>query len=408
MASRKHTSGTTAVPSTAAPSTEVPDKFCPVCRRQKYLNPDLSFLINPECYHPMCTGCVENIFGKGPAQCPYPGCTKTLRQRGFHPAFFRDLTVEREVDVRRRVQAVFNMTQDDFETLRDYNDYLQQVEDLTFDLVQGGEAERKEAEQKLLAYEQKHKDEIEKNKRRGREAESLRKQRDAAEAEAARLRRLEEQREEERARAEEASINAEVMEALARGEPGTAADIQARIVAQKRARVAEIAGSRFPSILNNSTNAVTTISSTTTTTTTITTASTTAPLKPAPSNLLSIRGLKDKNAPKDDGADYYSRPYDPFAGLDLAPSRYTLQDTSYEYANPWLDEARSRDDHRVPGYSTREYVARALFEAFAGLGVVVDEEKEKVDADDAARSVGVGTVGVEGAVAGSQVDDVFA
>ncbi|KAI0839222.1 CDK-activating kinase assembly factor [Hypoxylon sp. FL0890] len=401
MASRKHASGPTAAPSTAAPATEVPDKFCPVCRRQKYLNPDLSFLINPECYHPMCTGCVDNIFGKGPAQCPYPGCAKTLRQRGFHPAFFRDLTVEREVDVRRRVQAVFNMTQDDFETLRDYNDYLQQVEDLTFDLVQGGEADRKSAEEKLLAYEQKHKDEIEKNKRRGREAEIQRKLRDAAEAEAARQRRLEEQREEERVRAEEASINAEVMEALARGEPGTAADIQARIVAQKRARVAEIAGSHFSSVLN--------ISNPNTTNTSKPSATTSAP---GTSNLLSIRGLKDKNAQKDDGADYYSRPYDPFGGLDLNPTRYTLQDPSYEYANPWLDDARTRDDHRVPGYSTREYVARALFEAFAGLGVVIDEEKA-----DAARVVG--TVGAEVAAASGktgrmavgggrmEVDDVF-
>ncbi|KAI1138126.1 CDK-activating kinase assembly factor [Hypoxylon sp. FL0543] len=402
MASRKHTSGPTAAPSTAAPATEVPDKFCPVCRRQKYLNPDLSFLINPECYHPMCTGCVENIFGKGPAQCPYPGCTKTLRQRGFHPAFFRDLTVEREVDVRRRVQAVFNMAQDDFETLRDYNDYLQQVEDLTFDLVQGGEADRRAAEQKLLAYEQKHKDEIEKNRRRGRDAENQRKQRDAAEAEAARQRRLEEQREEERARAEEASINAEVMEALARGEPGTAADIQARIVAQKRARVAEIAGSHFSAVLNASNTNPTSASATTSS----------AP-GPSTSNLLSIRGLKDKSAQKDDAADYYLRPYDPFAGLDLNPTRYALQpDPAYEYANPWLDDARARDDHRVPGYSTREYVARAMFEAFAGLGVVIGEEKA-----DAARAVG--TAGAEAAAASGrtggvavgggrmEVDDVF-
>ncbi|KAI1415002.1 CDK-activating kinase assembly factor [Hypoxylon sp. FL1857] len=404
MASRKHASGPAAPSSTAAPATEVPDKFCPVCRRQKYLNPDLSFLINPECYHPMCTGCVENIFGKGPAQCPYPGCTKTLRQRGFHPAFFRDLTVEREVDVRRRVQAVFNMTQDDFETLRDYNDYLQQVEDLTFDLVQGGEAERKSAEQKLLAYEQKHKEEIEKNKKRGREAENARKQRDAAEAEAARQRRLEEQREEERARAEEATINAEVMEALARGEPGTAADIQARIVAEKRARVAQIAGSHFANVLNNSnTNSSTTSSSKPSATTSGPGAGT--------SNLLSIRGLKDKNV-KDDAADYYLRPYDPFAGLDLNPTRYALQEPGFEYPNPWLEDARTRDDHRVPGYSTREYVARAMFEAFAGLGVVVDEEKA-----DAARAVG--TVGAEAAAASGktsgmpvgggrmEVDDVF-
>ncbi|KAI2469533.1 CDK-activating kinase assembly factor [Annulohypoxylon bovei var. microspora] len=377
----------------AAPAAMIPDDVCPVCRRQKYFNPDLEFLINPECYHPMCQRCVELIFGKGPAQCPHPGCSKTLRQRGFHSAFFKDLKVEREVDVRRRVQAVFNMAEDDFVSLRDYNDYLQQVEDLTFDLVQGADADRKAAEQKLLAYEQKHRDEIEKNRRRGREAESMRKQRDAADAEAAKQRRQEEQREEGRARAEEATINAEVMEALARGEPGTAADIQARILAQKRARVAQIAGSHFPSLLNNT-------SSTSTSTSTTAAASSKLSSSSRPnSNLLSIRGLKDKNA-RDEEADYYLRPYDSFAGLDLRPTRFAVQPSSSSgangtklgYENPWLDRARTADDHRVPGYSTQEYVARAMFEAFAGLGVVVADEKA-----DAARVVG--TVGAETAAA---------
>ncbi|KAI0383631.1 CDK-activating kinase assembly factor MAT1-domain-containing protein [Hypomontagnella monticulosa] len=387
--SRKQVKTATA-PSTARPGVEIPTDHCPICRRVRYLNSDMKFLINPECYHPMCQQCIADIFGKGPAQCPQPGCYKTLRQRGFRSAFFGDLKVEREVDIRRRVQAVFNMTQDDFVSLRDYNDYLQQVEDLTFDLVQGEDEERKKAEEQLQAYEQKHKEEIEKNRRRGREVESQRKQRAAEEAEAARQRRLEEQREEERARAEEASINAEVMEALARGEPGSAAEIQARIVSQKRARVAQIAGSHFSSILNP----------------------TGAPT-PNNSNLLSIRGLKDKNAKKDDDADYYLRPYDPFAGLDLKPARYEVRDGD-SYSNPWLDGARTQDDHRVPGYSTREYVARAMFEAFAGLGVVIGDEKA-----DAARAVGTAgaeaaaatgkTSGLAGASMGmkAEADDVF-
>ncbi|KAI6082478.1 CDK-activating kinase assembly factor MAT1-domain-containing protein [Hypoxylon rubiginosum] len=360
---------------------EIPANSCPVCKRNRYLNPDLTFLINPECYHPMCSNCVTNIFSKGPAQCPYATCGKTLRQRGFRSAFFKDLTVEREVDIRQRVQAVFNMTQDDFETLRDYNDYLQQVEDLTFDLVQGGEAERRKAEGELLAYEQKHREEIEKNKKRGREAESQRKQRDAATAEAARQRRLEEQREEERARAEEKTINAEVMEALARGEPGSAAEITERIVAQKRAKVAEIAGSHFPSLLN---------SSTTTT-----------------SSLLSIRGLKDRSAPREDD-DYYLKPYDAFAGLDLHPTRYELRGAD-AYSHPWLEDARTRDDHRVPGYSTHEYVARALFDAFAGLGVAVADDK--ADAQRAAGTVGAETAAATGRTGGMglkmEVEDVF-
>ncbi|KAI2620453.1 CDK-activating kinase assembly factor [Hypoxylon sp. NC1633] len=366
--SRKPTASSIARP-TAEPAKAIPTDWCPVCKRVRYLNKDMEFRYNPECYHPMCSNCVDNIFGKGPAQCPFATCGKTLRHRNFRSAFFGDLTVEREVDIRRRVQAVFNMTEDDFVTLRDYNDYLQQVEDLTFDLVNGDEPARHRAEQELLNYEQKHRDEIEKNKKRGREAETQRRQRDAADAEAARKRRLEELAEEQRARAEEATINAEVMEALARGESGSAAEIQARIVANKRARVAEIAGSTFSSVLNAANTSANTNSS--------------LNLEGATGSssdrggLLSIRGLRDRNAAD---ADADTGPYDAFAGLDMRPTRYELHQ---RYDNPWLEDARTRDDHRVPGYSTTEYVARALFEAFAGLGVVVGDEKA-----EALRAVG--------------------
>ncbi|KAI0422578.1 CDK-activating kinase assembly factor MAT1-domain-containing protein [Xylaria grammica] len=376
MSRKPVTGGSTVVKLTTGPTTALPSDICPVCKRVRYLNTDMEFLINPECYHPMCSNCVNNIFKSGPAQCPYATCTKTLRQRGFRSAFFGDLAVEREVDIRRRVAAAYNMVEDDFETLRDYNNYLQDVEDLTFDLISGGDDERQAAEQKLLHREQEFREEIERNKRRGREAELSRQKRDAAEAEAARQRRLEEQREEARARAEEATINAEVMEALARGEPGSAAEIQARIVAQKRARVAAISGTHFPSLLDAGARN---------------------------SNTLSIRGLKTKKI--SDEEEDLSKPYDPFAGLGpaLEPSRYELHDT---YPNSWLEPASTNDDHRVPGYSISEYVARAMFDAFAGLGVSIADEKK-----DAAR--GPGTVAAAEAAATNRasgrvnVDDVF-
>ncbi|KAI3338221.1 CDK-activating kinase assembly factor MAT1-domain-containing protein [Ustulina deusta] len=369
--------GSTVVRLPTGPTTALPSDICPVCKRVRYLNTDMEFLINPECYHPMCSNCVTNIFKSGPAQCPYATCTKTLRHRGFRSAFFGDLAVEREVDIRRRVAAAYNMVEDDFETLRDYNNYLQDVEDLTFDLISGGDEARRAAEQKLLHREQEFRDEIERNKRRGHEAELSRLKRDAAEAEATRQRRLDEQREEARARAEEASINAEVMEALARGEPGSAAEIQARIVAQKRARVAAISGAHFPSLLDASARNI--------------------------SNTLSIRGLKTKKI--SDEEEDLSKPYDPFAGLGpaLEPSRYELRDA---YPNPWLEPARMNDDHRVPGYSISEYVARAMFDAFAGLGVNIADEKK-----DVAR--GPGTVMAADAAAANRVsrrmnvDDVF-
>jgi CDK-activating kinase assembly factor MAT1 len=339
----------------------------------------MEFLINPECYHPMCSNCVDNIFKSGPAQCPYASCNKTLRYKGFRSAFFGDLAVEREVDIRRRVATAYNNVEDDFETLRDYNNYLQDVEDLTFDLISGGDEERAAAEQKLLHREQEFREEIERNKRRGREAELSRQKRSAAEAEAVRQRRLEEQREEARARAEEATINAEVMGALARGEPGSAAEIQARIVAQKRARVAAISSTHFPGLQDTG-------------------------VASSNKNALSIRGLKTKKV--SDEEEDLSKPYDPFAGLSpaaLEPTRYQVHDA---YPNPWLDPARTNDDHRVPGYNVDEYVTRCMFDAFAGLGVNIADEKR--DAPRGPATVAAAEVASANRVSGRlDVDNVF-
>jgi CDK-activating kinase assembly factor MAT1 len=80
--------------------------FCPVCKSSRYLNPDLRFLVNPECYHKMCTSCVDRIFSSGPAPCPVAGCARTLRKQRFRQQTFDDINIEREVDIRRRVAQV--------------------------------------------------------------------------------------------------------------------------------------------------------------------------------------------------------------------------------------------------------------------------------------------------------------
>ncbi|KAI0023780.1 CDK-activating kinase assembly factor MAT1-domain-containing protein [Xylariomycetidae sp. FL0641] len=397
--SRKPTTTSSVVKPTSAPATALPSDICPVCKRVRYLNTDMEFLINPECYHPMCSNCVTNIFKSGPAQCPYASCTKTLRHRGFRSAFFGDLSVEREVDIRRRVAAAFNNAEDDFESLRAFNDYLQDVEDLTFDLVGGAgadDARRAAAEQKLLHREQQFRDEIERNRKRGRDAESARQQRAHAAAEASRRRRREEARDDARARAEEAALNAEVMEALARGEAGSAADIQARLVARKRARVAALAG---PSLLDPASSSSAVVSSS----------------SAAEDNLLSIRGLKLRRSFDEDEEDL-ALPYSPYAGVHLDPTRYALRAAAGAavhdaYPNSWLADARARDDHRVPGYRTDEYVARALFDAFAGLGVFVGDEKadagRAVGTVGAAAAAGTGRTTAMGTTTAMEVDDVF-
>ena len=73
---------------------------CPVCKSDKYLNPKLRLLVSA-CYHKMCESCIDRLFTLGPAPCPI--CGKTLRKLGFMPQTFEDLTVEKEVAVRRRL-----------------------------------------------------------------------------------------------------------------------------------------------------------------------------------------------------------------------------------------------------------------------------------------------------------------
>ncbi|XP_078432795.1 cyclin-dependent kinase-activating kinase assembly factor-related / CDK-activating kinase assembly factor-like protein [Wolffia australiana] len=43
----------------------------------------------------------------------------------------------KEMAVRRRITNIFNKREEDFPSLREYNDYLEEVEDMTFNLIEG-------------------------------------------------------------------------------------------------------------------------------------------------------------------------------------------------------------------------------------------------------------------------------
>jgi len=105
---------------------------CPVCKSDRYLNPKLRLLVSA-CYHKMCESCIDRLFTLGPAPCPI--CNKTLRKLAFMPQTFEDLVVEKEVAVRRRLAKDFNKRREDFPDLKAYNNYLEEVEDITFNLI---------------------------------------------------------------------------------------------------------------------------------------------------------------------------------------------------------------------------------------------------------------------------------
>lgn len=142
--------------------------MCPICKTDRYLSPDVQFLVNPECYHKICQSCVDRIFSLGPAQCPYKGCDKILRKNKFKTQIFEDVGVEKEVDIRKRVFNVFNKTLEDFSgNLEEYNKYLEEVEDIIYKLDHGIDV--KETEDKLRAYEELNKQLILQNLERSKQ-----------------------------------------------------------------------------------------------------------------------------------------------------------------------------------------------------------------------------------------------
>lgn len=323
--------------SAAAPPPLDQDETCPVCKTTRYFNKDMEFRINPECYHRMCKTCVDRIFKDGPNQCPYAGCHKTLRLRGFKSAFFADLTVEREVDIRRRVAAVFNKSEEDFETLDAFNDYLYMVECLTDDLVNGSDDARRKAEGQLTEWEAQHKADIERNRRLARESDEARQRRVAAEEEAARQRRMLDRQADAAEKANAAKMREEVLDTLANSEVGRATEAMNKIKLKKRGQ------QRRDAVLDAA----------------------------AATGGLSIRGLRDKKAPVVD-----DKPYDPYGGLVVAPERVDVAPANLAgYSNEWVEATRTKTEFRAGGYSSDEYLSRALFEAFSGLGVFVCEEK---------------------------------
>ncbi|KAI8847052.1 CDK-activating kinase assembly factor MAT1-domain-containing protein [Chytridium lagenaria] len=109
------------------------DESCPVCQSDRYLNPSLKLLVSP-CYHKMCENCINRLFLAGPGPCPV--CKQTLRKSNFVAQTFEDLYVEKEVQIRKRVGKYFNKRLEDFNgDLRKYNDYLEEVEEIMFNLI---------------------------------------------------------------------------------------------------------------------------------------------------------------------------------------------------------------------------------------------------------------------------------
>ncbi|OQO03883.1 hypothetical protein B0A48_10524 [Cryoendolithus antarcticus] len=316
------------------------DETCPVCKSSRYLNPSLRFLVNPECYHKMCESCVDRIFGHGPAQCPIAGCKRTLRKHRFREQTFEDIKVEREVDIRKRIATVFNKREEDFEDLRAWNDYLNEVEDVTFNLVEGLDVE--ESERRLEKYAKAHREEIEANARGGGGASYKELQKE--ERDAAKLRRAAARREEDEEKRAQLEDRKDLLQRLATGKEDAETVAKEGQKVQLKRRMDRQAAEERQRLLNAAPDESRNGSSS-----------------------LVIKGLKARGpAPPE-------APIDPFGGLSFEGRQYySIQD---HYVAESLQTHLRDPKLKAGGYNVFEqYTERALCEAFGGLGVFIGDE----------------------------------
>jgi CDK-activating kinase assembly factor MAT1 len=325
------------------------DEYCPVCKSSRYLNPAIQFLIEPTCYHKMCASCVDRLFGNGPSDCPVAGCGKRLRSQRFRKQTFDDIAVEREVDVRKRVNKIFNRREDEFATKREWDDYLEMVEGTTFDLVNGTRKEIEAAEKRLREYEEANKAVIERNVQRERAEAMAFMAREEAEREmlratrqAAALETVEDKRELMLSR------NAQ-LEAMAKGDPEQAERIKQNYAkrAEERRRKARLDVETAKGIREG--------------------------------RALALNSFLAK-AGKEEEAEEEEEEWMPLGkGVDDTSKYFAVLE---EYPRvDWIDNFVARESVSAGGYKREEWYQRSLFEAFSGLTVFLPEDGEEASKD---------------------------
>ncbi|CCF59891.1 hypothetical protein KAFR_0I01100 [Kazachstania africana CBS 2517] len=308
--------------------------MCPICKTDRYLSPDLKFLVNPECYHKICESCVDRIFSLGPAQCPYKGCNKILRKNKFKTQIFDDVGVEKEVDIRKRVFNVFNKTLSDFGgNMDEYNIYLEEVEDIVFNLDHGIDVVK--TEEKLRTYEELNKQLILNNMERNKQDTENFAARQQFEKEMKLKKRLLEKQIEEEERFNKEWAKKEIVNRLTSSNSIDTEDVIEGV--KNTVKLKKSSARRKLEELNRV-------------------------LKSNPyfSSNSNVSRKKDMV------------PFTPFNGDREPKKRFTVDETMYN--DPFIQDLQSKKEYIASGFRTDYVFDRILTEAFLGLGCVISEE----------------------------------
>jgi CDK-activating kinase assembly factor MAT1 len=224
----------------------------------------------------------------------------------------------------------FNKREGDFETLLDYNNYLNDVEDITFNLIHDIDVDA--TNKKFEAYKRANRLEIEDNAQRAK-AEALSRKKQFADSEKSlREKRLAAQREDQLEREARLKERQSIIDKLAQS------DGDAAHVILKRAQTKRNIPDRLKNKVDSSNEGVAV-----------------------------IQGLKKRPEP------VIEAPFDPFDGYAIEYDYFDLQD-NYKTPNDYIF---TRDPtFKAGGYSMQEYYHRTMLGAFSGLSVLSQEELE--------------------------------
>jgi len=118
-------------------------------------------LVNIDCGHRFCEKCIEGKFAIYKLfECPK--CRKVVKKMNLKSKSLHELQCERDIAARRKVLEVYNKTTEDFPSLLEYNNFLEDVEDKIFRLANNIDVDQIVAE--LVQYQKEHEQEIAMNK----------------------------------------------------------------------------------------------------------------------------------------------------------------------------------------------------------------------------------------------------
>ncbi|KAL3785302.1 hypothetical protein ACHAW5_008334 [Stephanodiscus triporus] len=110
------------------------------------------------CGHQFCTSCVERELSRRKTF-PCPICETIVKRVTLSTRTLDDVQCEKDTSWRRRILKIFNKAEKDFPTLLEYNNYLEEVEDIIFSIV-NEEPNAEEAKAKVKAYEEANRSQI--------------------------------------------------------------------------------------------------------------------------------------------------------------------------------------------------------------------------------------------------------